>query len=439
VHAPTAPSVLIIDDEYFTTSRYAEALSAVGFTVRIAASVLEAIKALESAQFDLVVLDVMMMPEGVFEERKVAGGFKTGIALFELIEQRWPNTNVVVLTSDDDPSTKRWFEVREILFIYKNVELRFDFARRMRERIQSLTSTSKGLESSAAPSSNDEKSKLGEPHIARPRIIRLARRRPISSSDVGSPDVLILTAADIEYDTVIDLAGVRSTLKARRRVAGARTFIDLGFPGIAVWAFQCRKGSVGPGSSLDVLKDALNVLDPKPLAVINTGIAFGLKPEKQKMGDILVAEQVRLYELERRGPTRIARGDKVSCSSLLFSWFRDFRADWALAGRRALRPSVRCGLIMSGEKLADDEEFVSELLRIEPEAIGGEMEAAGVYAAAAGEHFQHVHWTVVKGICDWGLGKGDSYQAVAARNAIDFVFHVLGQPAVAESIRNLRG
>lgn len=439
MHVPTVPSVLIIDDEYFTTSRYAEALSAVGFTVRVAASVPEAIKALESTRFDLVVLDVMMMPDGVFEEKRVAGGFKTGIALYELIEQRWPSANVVVLTSDDDPGTKRWFDCRGVLFIYKNLELRFDFARQMRERIDSLNSPSKGMEAPARPSSNEGKSEHGEPHIARPRIVRSAKRQPIPPSGVGSPEVLILTAADIEYDTVIDLAGVRSTLKARRRVAGARTFIDLGFPGIAVWAFQCRKGSVGPGSSLDALKDALNVIDPKPLAVINTGIAFGLKPEKQEMGDILVAEQVRLYELERRGPTRIARGDKVSCSSLLFSWFRDFRADWALESRPALRPNVRCGLIMSGEKLADDQEFISELLRIEPEAIGGEMEAAGVYAAAAGEHFAHVHWAVVKGICDWGLGKGDGYQAAAARNAIDFVFHVIGQSAVAESIRNLRG
>jgi nucleoside phosphorylase len=94
--------------------------------------------------------------------------------------------------------------------------------------------------------------------------------------------------------------------------------------------------------------------------------------------------------------------------------------------------------MMSGEKLADNEEFVSELLHIEPEAIGGEMEAAGVYSAVAGEHLQHVHWTVVKGICDWGLGKDDSHQAAAALNAIDFVFHVLEQPAIAESIRNLR-
>jgi nucleoside phosphorylase len=439
VYAPTAPSVLIIDDEYFSTSRYAEALSAVGFTVRIAASVLEAIKTLENALFDLVVLDVMMMPDGVFEDRKVAGGFKTGIALFELIMQRWPKTNVVVLTSDDDPSTKRWFEFKDVLFVYKDVELRFDFARQMRERIHSLTFPSKRLKSSEAPLSYDRKSKQGDTHITRPRKLRTVGRQPTPSSDVTSPEVLILTAADIEYDSVIDLAGVRSTLKARRRVAGVRTFIDLGFPGIAVWAFQCRKGSVGPGSSLDVLKDALNALDPKPLAVINTGIAFGLKPEKQRMGDILVAEQIRLYELERRGAIRITRGDKISCSPLLFSWFRDFRADWALSSRPALRPSVRCGLILSGEKLADDKEFISELLRIEPEAIGGEMEAAGVYAAAAGEHLQHVHWTVVKGICDWGIGKADSYQAIAARNAIDFVFHVLGQPVVAESIRNLRG
>lgn len=280
-----------------------------------------------------------------------------------------------------------------------------------------------------------EPSKNTRPKV---RAANVTPRQPAPPSSAESPDVLILTAADIEYDTMIELAGIRETQRERRRTVGSKTFLDLGFDGCAVWALQCRKGSVGPGSSLDTLKDALHVLDPKPRLVINTGIAFGLRPSKQEMGDVLVAEQVRLYEIERRGTTRVARGDKVSCSTLLLSWFRDFRTDWALNIRAHRRPRVHVGLFLSGEKLSDDEAFVSELLRVEPEAIGGEMEAAGVYTAAAGEPLQHVHWAVVKGICDWGMGKGDAFQLVAARNTIDFLFHVLGQPAALEAIRSLR-
>jgi len=93
---------------------------------------------------------------------------------------------------------------------------------------------------------------------------------------------------------------------------------------------------------------------------------------------------------------------------------------------------------MSGEKLSDDQTFVDELLNVEPEAIGGDMEGAGVYTAAQGERTFHVHWIVVKGVCDWGMGKGDAHQLVAATNAIDLVFHVLSQPVVSEALDQSR-
>ena len=89
------------------------------------------------------------------------------------------------------------------------------------------------------------------------------------------------------------------------------------------------------------------------------------------------------------------------------------------------------GLLLSGEKLVNDPDFLDELLDLEPEAIGGEMEAAGVYSAAQHEL---THWIVVKAICDWGMGKGDAHQEVAARNAADFVFHALRQKAFADAL-----
>jgi hypothetical protein len=161
------------------------------------------------------------------------------------------------------------------------------------------------------------------------RAARTAVRKPRGASVGNSPDFLILTAADIEYDTIVKLTGIKRSLKQRRHSIAGRTFVDLGLRNCVAWALQCKKGSVGPGSSLDVLKDAISAL--KPFAIINTGIAFGLNPNKQDMGDVLVSEQLLLYEIERRGKTRLARGDKVSCSTMLLSWFRDCRTDWRLA------------------------------------------------------------------------------------------------------------
>jgi nucleoside phosphorylase len=87
---------------------------------------------------------------------------------------------------------------------------------------------------------------------------------------------------------------------------------------------------------------------------------------------------------------------------------------------------VDFGLILSGEKVLDHTPTVSALLAMEPEAIGGEMEGAGLYVAATQ---RQLRWGLIKAICDWADGqKGvdkKARQAQAARNAAAFALHVL--------------
>ncbi|GAB4200683.1 MAG: hypothetical protein OHK0022_22000 [Roseiflexaceae bacterium] len=76
----------------------------------------------------------------------------------------------------------------------------------------------------------------------------------------------------------------------------------------------------------------------------------------------------------------------------------------------------------------DNLAFRNQLLAIEPEAIGGEMEGAGLYLAA---HDAQVPWMLVKAICDWADGnKGEdkaARQALAAQNAATFTLHTIAQ------------
>jgi nucleoside phosphorylase len=75
------------------------------------------------------------------------------------------------------------------------------------------------------------------------------------------------------------------------------------------------------------------------------------------------------------------------------------------------------------KNLGNDPTVRDWLLKIEPEAIGGEMEGAGLYAAARDAK---VDWILVKAICDWADGtKNNDAQPQAARNAAQFVLHVL--------------
>jgi nucleoside phosphorylase len=140
----------------------------------------------------------------------------------------------------------------------------------------------------------------------------------------------------------------------------------------------------------------------QPAAVVMVGIAFGVDSKKQKIGDILVSRQLTSYELQRVGTTkggrqkRIPRGDRAHASVKLVDRFTAGLKDWP--GQK-----VEIGLILSGDKLVDNLQFRQQLLRFEPEAIGGEMEGAGLYAAA---QRARVDWILVKAICDWAEHKG---------------------------------
>jgi len=153
-------------------------------------------------------------------------------------------------------------------------------------------------------------------------------------------------------------------------------------------------------------------------AVIAVGIAFGMDETKQKIGDVLIASQIQPYDLVRvnNDGTITLRASRPDVSPWLLDLLKH-----TIANRNSDISNVTIhdpGLILSGEKLVDNFDYRESLKRLCPEAIGGEMEALGVYASAARKK---VDWIVIKAICDWGHNKNhpnkDAWQRLAARNA----------------------
>jgi nucleoside phosphorylase len=159
------------------------------------------------------------------------------------------------------------------------------------------------------------------------------------------------------------------------------------------------------------------------------GIAFGINEEKQAIGDVLVSEQLMLYDLQRVGTDKegnleiIPRGDRPHASPWLINRFQMANLSWDES-----KVKVRFGLILSGDKLTDNIDFRKQLLKFEPEAIGGEMEGAGLYVACQNSK---VDWILVKAICDWADGQKakdkDARQQLAAHNAAALVLNALQQ------------
>lgn len=243
------------------------------------------------------------------------------------------------------------------------------------------------------------------------------------------PNVLLVTVTQTESVAVIDVF-----IEVKRYPSpmpiGGKLYHDFGrVNGVRVLMVESEMGAGGIGAAQQTVGKGIEALSPS--AVIMVGIAFGVNPEKQSIGDILVSQRLLLYELQRVStdkegkPILISRGDRPHASPWLFDRFRSADLYWK---RPNERPKVHFGLILSGEKLIDNMDFREQLRALEPEAIGGEMEGGGLYVACGDSK---VDWILVKGICDWADGhkdqNRDENQRLAAHNAASFVLRMLEQ------------
>lgn len=182
-----------------------------------------------------------------------------------------------------------------------------------------------------------------------------------------------------------------------------------------VYIVQSEMGISGSGSIINTLHKVHNHLNPEKILMV--GIAFGIDKEKQKIGDILVSKQVWNYEPSKiTNSSNISRGDKVSASSFLLQLFRSIGLEHHV--------DVHFGLLASGEKLINSEQFLAKLKESEKEIIGGDMEAAGLVSVCSDKH---IDWIIIKAICDWGYEKTNASQELAAENACNFLLKGLSK------------
>lgn len=236
------------------------------------------------------------------------------------------------------------------------------------------------------------------------------------SSKRKPPKLVLITVNKNETNAILDAFWGSGGIPKQKTIKGI-TYNLLGECGeYDIIHTICQMGTSGVGASQQRARQAISHWKPK--AVIAVGVAFGANEEKQQIGDVLISTQIATYELARinENGTVIPRGDKPAASDSLVNKLK--QAD--TLGTRSLSgwPELRFGMVLSGEKLVDNLDYRESLKSLYPEAIGGEMEAAGVYASAAEAK---VDWIVVKAICDWGFAKDRSskeeWQQIAARNA----------------------
>jgi nucleoside phosphorylase len=243
-------------------------------------------------------------------------------------------------------------------------------------------------------------------------------------------DVVILTVNETEWRAVMYLLKPYPRRKGvLRAYLGTHTY-DLGrFGEQRTVVTRCEMGTTGPNAAMLATQKAWEHWRPR--ALIMCGVAFGRDHTQQRVGDVLVAQQVVLYEPQRQGDETIYRGPQPTTNATLFNRFRN-PPRWSFARPDRMPCQIHYGQMLSGEKLIDNAEAKASLFRRYPEAIGGEMEGAGVWSAA---ELNMMPWIVVKAICDWGDGtKNSKHQPLAAAAAASLVHYVLAQRTVLNSL-----
>ncbi len=248
----------------------------------------------------------------------------------------------------------------------------------------------------------------------------------IELSDVleikGILSFLLITATDLETDHIHKILKPLPNYKKILKTYNQSFTYYIGVLGeYCLVHIQSDMGSVSRGGSLTSITHAIQ--DWQPKAVIMIGIAFGLFSDKQAIGDVLISEAIIPYDNKRVGEVEtISRSPIPPSGSILLNRFKNIK-DWSFKLPDGNDAKTIPGHILSGESLVDNLAFKKELIKKYPNAKGGEMEGAGVFAASS---IYNKEWIIVKGICDYGENKGENkeaFQKLAIESATSLCLH----------------
>jgi len=237
---------------------------------------------------------------------------------------------------------------------------------------------------------------------------------------MGLTRILLIVATKKERDAVLAVARENYGLSPYRQPRRPYVVFQLGTLAGTEVMLARAPGGLNTASGVTLVASSL-IRQWRPDFMILTGTCFGLKPEEQRLADVVVVNQARdvasfaLREIQGLVKKEY-RGSANDPSPSLLSCFDACSDGWETA-------EVHVGPIVASDTLYHSDQALAELKRDHPNAVAGDMESH-VLAGVAAEH--QVGWIAVRGISDWGDNdKNDEYRVAAARNAAEYVLDVL--------------
>ena len=248
---------------------------------------------------------------------------------------------------------------------------------------------------------------------------------PCTEDIVKDVDIILVTATKKEYRAVVRSAKPtgRDGKKYIKVTTEDGSKFMLGSYGKNTVAI-IRTGQ-GPKETRKMLEKVQPTIKAK--YVIAIGICYGMNKKKSKLGDIIVAESV--WDISQSRVTddkSLFNPDKYPTGKNLQRKFADHDTFTVLPDMPDVKPvKIHYGILVTENTLVASQDYKEDILRQIPKAIGGEMEAEGINAAATSGKYE---WIVIKAIADWGDAHKEPYrkwQEYASIAAARFVLKCL--------------
>ncbi len=288
-------------------------------------------------------------------------------------------------------------------------------------------------------------------------------KRSVSESDLNAMleecSILILTANAVEQNILTQKLYNEMNARENSKQKLAEIYADgcvYQFATInnikIVHMHPNSTSSFANGGSADTVRSALNRFRPK--LVVSLGVAFGIDPAKQELGDVLLSSAIIPYDVFNKdinGVIWLRNEDKYVTHEALNAWNVLTRSpQFSLEKKASERQSLinrklhfrwQLGTMLSGGSVLSNKKRKDALLRAakklgEDKVIGGEMEGIGVYSVCKKAN---VPCIIIKGICDWGADKNSWEQVIKLTNANyseDNVFSIRENPATNDLIKD---
>ena len=251
------------------------------------------------------------------------------------------------------------------------------------------------------------------------------RKTDISlNNELENCSILVLTANSVEQNILT--CKLHQEINANKKVAGGKlieTVVDgcvYQFATVQnikiVHMHPYSTSSFTQGGSANAVRSVLERFRPK--LVVSLGVAFGIEPVNQQLGDVLLSSGIIPYDIfnkDKDGEIKLRTDDKFYTHEALHAWDvllrnKMFSLESELCRKslinRELSFTWKYGTMLSGGSVLSNEKKKQALIlaagNIGEEIVGGEMEGTGVYFECKKPDIPCI---VIKGICDWGAKK----------------------------------